>query len=194
MHIDVSRACFHAKAQRSELVRLPVEDRSNNRAGNIGLWNESRYGTRDAASNWERDWQKASRTVSGGTNLDQFQRRRLSGQEPTFKLIEVKNQLAGVCPVKTQINSHGSAQSINRRVRWGKRVVVHQHDPRHLARWCEHVADDDAASERSEALEPGQLSRHRPHVARCLFLSEDRAGGHGGLLSTNVKPVNVYES
>ena len=26
MHIDVSRACFHAKAQRPVLIRLSVED------------------------------------------------------------------------------------------------------------------------------------------------------------------------
>ena len=44
MHIDVSRAYFHAKAQRPVLTRLPVEDRMG------GLMKKSMYGTRDAAT------------------------------------------------------------------------------------------------------------------------------------------------
>ena len=58
MHIDVSRAYFHAKAQRPVLIRLPVEDRIGTDAGKVGLMKKSMYGTRDAASNWERDWQE----------------------------------------------------------------------------------------------------------------------------------------
>ena len=58
MHIDVSRAYFHAKAQRPVLIRLPVEHRTGTDAGKVGLMKRSMYGTRDAASNWERDWQE----------------------------------------------------------------------------------------------------------------------------------------
>ena len=58
MHIDVSRAYFHAKAQRPVLIRLPVEDRMGTDAGKVGVMKKSMYGTRDAASNWERDWQE----------------------------------------------------------------------------------------------------------------------------------------
>ena len=58
MHIDVARAYFYVKAQGPVLVRLPVEDRMGADAGKIGLRNKSMYGTRDAASNWERDWQE----------------------------------------------------------------------------------------------------------------------------------------
>ena len=36
MHIDVLRACFHAKAQRPALIRLPVEDRMGTDAGKVG--------------------------------------------------------------------------------------------------------------------------------------------------------------
>ena len=50
MHIDVSRAYFHAKAQRLVLIQLPVEDRMGTDAGKIGLMKKSMYGTRDAAS------------------------------------------------------------------------------------------------------------------------------------------------
>ena len=56
MHIDVSRAYFHAKAQRPVLIRLPVEDTMGTDAGKVGLMKKSMYGTRDAASNWDRDW------------------------------------------------------------------------------------------------------------------------------------------
>ena len=58
IHIDVSRAYFHVEAQRPVLVRSPVEDRMGANAGKIGLLKRSMYGTRDAASNWERCWQE----------------------------------------------------------------------------------------------------------------------------------------
>ena len=51
MHIDVSRAYFHAKAQRHVLIRLPVEDRMGTDAGKVGLMRKSVHETRDAASN-----------------------------------------------------------------------------------------------------------------------------------------------
>ena len=51
MHIDESRAYFHAKAQRPVLVRLPVEDRVGADAGKIGLLKKRMCGTRDTASN-----------------------------------------------------------------------------------------------------------------------------------------------
>ena len=55
MHVDVSRAYFHAKAQKLMLVRLPAC--SGKDKGEIGLLKKRMYGTRDAASNRERDWQ-----------------------------------------------------------------------------------------------------------------------------------------
>ena len=53
--------CFtsylHAKAHRLVLAKLPAEDCSGKDKGNIGLLKKSMYGTRDAARDWERDWQ-----------------------------------------------------------------------------------------------------------------------------------------
>ena len=57
MHLDVYRAFFLAKAQGTVLVKLPAEDCSGKGKGKIGLLKQSMYGTRDAASNWQRDWQ-----------------------------------------------------------------------------------------------------------------------------------------
>ena len=54
----MSRAYFHAKAQRLVLIRIPLEDRMGTDAGKVGLMKKSMKGTRDAARNWERDWQE----------------------------------------------------------------------------------------------------------------------------------------
>ena len=51
MHVDVSRAYFHSKAQRPVLVRLPADDRTGKDEGKIGPLKKNVYGTRDAASN-----------------------------------------------------------------------------------------------------------------------------------------------
>ena len=58
IYIDVSRAYFHGKAPRPVLIRLSVEERMGTDADKVGLMKKSIYGTRDAASNWERDWQE----------------------------------------------------------------------------------------------------------------------------------------
>ena len=58
MDIDVSRAYFHRNAQRLVPVRLPMEDRIGADAGKIGVLKKNKYGTRDSASVWERDWQE----------------------------------------------------------------------------------------------------------------------------------------
>ena len=41
--------------------------------GKVGLMNKSMYGTRDAASNWERDWQEHVKNweFSTGTQLEE---------------------------------------------------------------------------------------------------------------------------
>ena len=57
MHVDVSRAYFHAKARRPVLVNLPAEHCSGKDEGKIGLLKKSMGGTRDAASNGEIVWQ-----------------------------------------------------------------------------------------------------------------------------------------
>ena len=76
---------------------------------------------------------------------------------------------------------------MNRRLRWGERGVVYQHDPRHVdvlvkELGLEHgnsvqtpAAPDVTEEEGSEPLSQDQHQRYRPQVARCLFLSQDRA-------------------
>ena len=55
LHIDGSRAYFHAKAQRPVLVRLPAEDQGKNDAGESEPLKKRMYGTCDAAGIWECD-------------------------------------------------------------------------------------------------------------------------------------------
>ena len=82
MHIDKSRAYFRAEAQGPVLVRLPVEDSMGADAGNFGLLKKGMHGTRDAASNWERDWQEQSWRFQFGlssTNLFRQEWHQVSG-------------------------------------------------------------------------------------------------------------------
>ena len=136
MHIDVSRAFFHAKAWRLVLIRLPLEDRMGTDAGKVGLMKKkSMYGTRDAASNWERDWQehvKKSGFQMGlsSKNLSHHKENRVSGLThgddfvltgATKKLMEFERKMTSVYPMKAKIISYGSPKSIktlNRRLHW----------------------------------------------------------------------------
>ena len=135
MHVDVSRGYFHAKAQWPVLVKLQSEDCSGKDEGKIGLLKKNMYGTRDAASNWERDWQghlknwgyeqgRSSRSLfhnkkrktSGLTHGDDFV---VTGTKES--LLELKKQLESVYPIKESIIGAGSTKSIkalNRRICW----------------------------------------------------------------------------
>ena len=141
MHIDVSRAYFHAKAQRPVLIRLPVEDRMGTDAGKVGLMKKSMYGTRDAASNWECDWQKNVKKWGfqlgiSSKNLFHHKENRVSGLThgddfvltgPTKMLKEFKNGMTSVYPIKAKIISLGSPECIktlNRMLHWGMEGIV----------------------------------------------------------------------
>ena len=123
--------------------------------------------------------------VSGLTHGDDFV---LTG--PTEKLMEVERKMTSVYPIKPKIISYGSSKSIktlNRRLHWGERGIMYQHDPRHVDvlvkdLGLEHgnsvqtpAAPNAMEEEKSEPLSQDQHHRHRSHVARCLFLSQDRA-------------------
>ena len=133
MFTDVPRAHFDAKAQRPVVVRFPVVDQFKNDAGHFGLLNRAGYGTRDAASNCERDWQtrlkqweyKLVQSSHKNQNIWYDAWRRLRGHRDNSQAHRL-NKLAGVCPIQTKIIRLGSAESIkamNRRVRWGEREV-----------------------------------------------------------------------
>ena len=202
MHVDVSHAYFHAKPLRLALVKMSAEDCSGKDKGKIGLLKKSMNCARDAASNWERDWQghlanwgyelgrisrnffhNNKRKTSGLTDGDDYV---VTGTKES--LLELKKQLESVYPVKASIIGAVSAKSIkalNRRIRWGETEMSYQHDPRHLDVLVESLGlengntvqtpiVDDVKDENPVQLDPEQSSRYRSHVARCLFFSQDR--------------------
>ena len=192
MHVDVSRAYFHAKSQRLVLVRLPAGDRMGADAGTVGLLKKSMCGTRDAASTWECDWHvknwgvrlglrsktlfyQEGHQISGMTHGDDFV---LTG--PTAQLKEFDSKMKGVFLIKANTIRHGSSESIkalNRRLHWRKRGIVHQHDPRHVdvfarARGIEHgntvqtPATHDVTEGEAKPLDHVQHSKYRSQVTR----------------------------
>ena len=141
MHVDVSRAYSHAKAQRPVLVKLPAEDCSGKDVGKIGRLKKSKYGTRDIVSNWERDHLESWGYELGRSSRNLFHNRKKKtsglthGEGTKGGLLELKNQLESVYPINASIIGAGSAKSIkvlNRRIRWGKTGILYQHDPRHV--------------------------------------------------------------
>ena len=53
---DISRAFFHARAEREVYVQLPKEDLKDGGTGLCGRLKYSMYGTRDAAQNWYKEY------------------------------------------------------------------------------------------------------------------------------------------
>ena len=98
--------------------------------------------------------------------------------------------MTNVYPTKAKTISYGSPKNIktlNRRLHWGKRGKVYQHDPRHVDvlvkdLGLEHgstvqtpATPDVTEEEESEPLSQVQRHSYRSQVARCLFLRQDRA-------------------
>ena len=88
--------------------------------------------------------------------------------------------------MKAKIVSYGSSKSIktlNRRLHWGEKGIVYQHNPRHVDvlvkdLGLEHgnsvqtpATPDVPEEEESEPLSQDQHRRCRSQGARCLFLS-----------------------
>ena len=130
IHVDGSRSYFHVKAQRPLLVTLQAEDCSGKDKGKIGLLKKSMYGTRDAASDWERDWQghlansgyelvrksrnlfhnKKGKTL-GLTHGDDFV---VTGTKE--RLLELKKQLESVYHIKASIIGAKTWTTVKHRV------------------------------------------------------------------------------
>ena len=110
MHLVESRAYFRAKAQRPVPVRLPTKHRVGADVGKIGVLKKSMYDTRDAASNWECDWQehvksRGFRLGLSSKNLFYLKKHQIPGMAhdddfvltgPTERLAEFKGNMTGV--------------------------------------------------------------------------------------------------
>ena len=97
--------------------------------------------------------------------------------------------MTSVYSIKAKIISYRSLKNIktlNRRLHWGKRGIVHQHDPRHVDVFVKDLGlehgnsvqtpakSDVMEEEESEPLSQVQHQQYRSQVARCLFLRQDR--------------------
>ena len=192
-------------------------------AEKIGLMKKSMYGTRDAASNWERDWQEHVKNWGfqlglSSKNLFHHKENRVSGLThgddfvlagPTNKLMEFEGKMASVYPIKAKIISYGSPKSIktlSRRLHWGKRGIVCQHDPRHVDVLVKNLGlelgiavqtpatPDVTEEEESEPLSQDQHHRYRSQVARCLFLSQDREAVSEDVESQSTEPCKAKKA
>ena len=123
MHIDVSRAYFHAKAQRPLLVRLPAEDQRNNDAGELDFLKKNMYDTLDAASNWAcglqnhlKRWDYKLGQIS--KKLCHHRNNKISrmthGDDSAPKLIEVMIKVAGSVAILAQGVFERSTSEVDR--------------------------------------------------------------------------------
>ena len=154
MHLDVSRAYFHAKAQRPVLVKLPSEDCSEKDEGKIGLLRknivryvrcskqlETRLATaprKIVVTSWEHCsrnlFHNRKRKTSGLTHGDDFvvgQVRKgvcWSSRSSWRACIQSKRASSG------QVRQRVSFKALNRTVCWREREtgILCQHDPRHV--------------------------------------------------------------
>ena len=92
--------------------------------------------------------------------------------------------MTGVNAIKANLINFGSTESIkalNRRLHWGKRGTVYQHDPGHVHVLCERPrtratqlpAKHDVTDEEPEPWDQVQHNKYWSQVARCLFLRAD---------------------
>ena len=123
MHIDVSRASFHAKVQRLVLVRVPVERQDGRRCW--GTWSvEEEYARHTRTQQAMRYWKQHMKSWTyhpgfSSKNLFRHEEHRVSGKtlgddfvRPTDPLTEFKNKMTGVYPIKSKLISYGSTESI----------------------------------------------------------------------------------
>ena len=109
---------------------------------------------------------------------------------PTKRLTEFENKMTVVHTFKAKVIGYGSSESIktlNGRLRWRRRGIVNQHDPRHVDVLVKDLrlgngnsVQTPATHHATEEEEPEpwsqvQHSKYRSQVARCLLLSQDRA-------------------
>ena len=65
LHIDISRAYFHAPAKADKYIEIPAEDWADDGSDwdMCGKLNVSLYGARDAAGNWEESYAEELRNM-----------------------------------------------------------------------------------------------------------------------------------
>ena len=150
------------------------------------------HGTRDAASNWDRDWQEHVKKWGfqlglSSKNLFHHKENRVSGLThgddfvltgPTKRLTEFETEMTSVYPMKAKIISLGSPKSIktlNRR--------LHQHDPRHIDVLVKDLGLENGNSVQTpatqEVTEDESSSAPQVQITGCqMFVPQPRPSRH----------------
>ena len=176
LHIDVSRAYFHADAVRPVLIELPAEDYEDGDEYKVGVLQKSMYGTRDAALNWEREYCKTlaelglDRGKSSGNlfkNMEQKTSLTVHGDDlvavgPVKVLQGIAAGMESKYPVKVSIMSDmpghvRELRVLGRRIRWTTEGVVYEHDERHVQRILEQLELGQATPVRTPAVKQEQV-------------------------------------
>lgn len=150
MHIDISRAYFHAPVTRRTFIELPDEDKDEHGEAKVGRLCKSMYGTRDAQLNWERTFTEVltragfDRGVAVPCSFysKEFDIRVVvhgddfmaTGRESG--LIWLRDRLAEKLEVKAVIIGPGPKQDkmitiLNRQVVWGEEGITWKADEKH---------------------------------------------------------------
>ena len=147
--IDIKRAYFHAKCIRDVYVDLPPQDMQE---GMCGKLEKAMYGTRDAAQNWERQYESTFLNLgfSQGKSspcvfyhLDRDLRVVVHGDDFTFmgedsSLQWITLELQKVYELKVRAtlgpepNDDKSVRILNRIVSWSEQGIQYEPDQRHV--------------------------------------------------------------
>jgi len=172
MHIDVSRAYFHAAVTRPVIIEIPPEDWQEGDDGKVGVLLKSMYGTRDAASNWASEFTKTLQKVGfevGESSSNVFRHRRLSvvmvvhGDDfiavgPRRELDEIEAEMKKKYPVKTQRigeapDREKSMRVLGRDVKWTSGGIKYAADRTHVETIIKELGVQEAKGVSSPAVE-----------------------------------------
>ena len=173
------------------------------RSKQLGAWQEHfkswRYQLGLSSKNLFR---QERHRVSGRTHGDEFLFAGL-----TERLTDFENKMTGVYPTMAKLVSYRSTESIkplSKRLHWGKRAIVYQHDPRHVDVLVKNLglqqgnsvqtpATHDVTAEEPEPLNQVQHSKYKSQAARCkMFVLQSRWSRYSihraRVMSKDVKP------
>ena len=94
---------------------------------------------------------------------------------PKSKHVEVKNKLTGVYSISNEDHESQFDRVHQSVAPKGVVAVFVKEISLQTANTVQTLEADDTSSDISEPLKQEQFSKYRSHVARCLFLSQDRA-------------------
>ena len=201
MHIDVSRAYFHAPVTRDIYVSIPAEDWEKGDDRKCAKLRLSMYGTRDAASKWERRYTQVLKAAgfkqgaASGCAFYHYKRRlslsvhgddfTIAGREGDLEWLRCL--MAKEFKIKASIlgGDVNTLKILNRTLRWLHGGIGYEIDPKHINLLVRTMKLDGAKglmSLQSTVADEGSLERlgeddtrkYRANAARLNYIAADR--------------------